>query len=95
MYPRLPNIYKKFNGIEYVHWEWYRDRIRAEHEAAIMRAQGYKIRITKATSSDGTFYAVWKNPITSIQFHEDQENRAKLNLAKMVEAHGTAQTGRF
>jgi hypothetical protein len=96
MYPRLPNIYRKFDGIEYKHWDWYKHKGDALAASNELKEEGYRTRVTKKEDTHNeTYYAVWKYPITSIGFHREQENRAKLNLARMVERHSVVETGRF
>ena len=94
MQPRLHSIYKKFSGVEFAHWDWFKNKVDAQHEAHELREKGYKVHITKQKGADGTYYAIWKYPVVSIELHRDLESRAKLNLAKMVERHsGTAFSG--
>ena len=99
MFPRLTNPYKKFDGVEFVHWDWYKHRNDALQVAHELREEGYKVRMTFATSQDKgkdrVYYALWKYPITSIKFHREHEEAAKINLAKMVKSHSTILTGDF
>ncbi len=89
-------VYKKFGGLDYVHWDWYKEKTIAKINANILKTKGYKVRIVKQYSDGGNWYGIWKYPITSIEFHKEHQEAAEFNLAKMVKTHsGTVNTGKF